>query len=64
MEAHMELDDTIARVKQLIAQREQIDAELVALFAGASPSKRKIQTCSTCGQEGHSSRTCPQKPQE
>lgn len=48
----MEIDETIARVKQLIAQREQIDLELSAAFAGTSGSRRKPQTCSKCGQEG------------
>lgn len=60
----MELDDTIARVKQLIAQRETIDAELATIFAGTAPSKRKTPVCSLCGQEGHRATTCPNKPQE
>ena len=60
----MELDGTIARVKQLIAQREAIDNELAAIFAGALPPRRKAPVCSLCGQEGHRATTCPNKPEE
>jgi hypothetical protein len=54
----MELDETIARVKQLIAQRENIDAELATIFAGAAPPTRKTITCGKCGEVGHSARSC------
>ena len=57
----MEIDTTISRVKELIAQRENIDAELAALFGGTSPPKRKSLTCSLCSQEGHTARSCPTK---
>ena len=60
----MELDDTIARVKQLIAQRENIDAELATIFAGTAPPTRRPTTCGVCGKEGHTARTCPDKTQE
>lgn len=57
------MQDTIDRVRELLAQRDRIDAELQSLFSGAAPAKRTIK-CGTCGEEGHSARTCPQKPQE
>ena len=60
----MELDDTIEQVKALIAKRDAIYDQLAALLGGERPpaTKRTIK-CGTCGEEGHSSRTCPQKPQ-
>jgi Zinc knuckle. len=57
----MDIDDTIARVKQLIAQRESINAELAAIFAGTAATTRKPITCGHCGKEGHTARTCPEK---
>lgn len=51
----------VARLKDLIAERERIDAEIVAAVNDNEPAKRKMQTCSICHQEGHSARTCPQK---
>jgi hypothetical protein len=57
----MEYD--IARAKELIQKREDIDAELAEIFSatrGATP--RKPQKCSICQSEGHSARTCPNKP--
>lgn len=60
----MDLDATLARVKELTAQREAIDTELRSLFSGEAPKPRKPQQCSVCHQEGHSARTCPTKTQE
>jgi hypothetical protein len=54
------INDKITRAKELIAQRETIDAELAALFAGGTVAK-KTKKCGTCRQEGHSTRTCPNK---
>ena len=54
----MEID--IDRAKELIAQREEIDAELAALFAGEK-KKRSPQKCSSCDKEGHTARNCPNK---
>lgn len=34
------IEDKIARVKALIRKREEIDAELSAIFGGAAPAKR------------------------
>jgi hypothetical protein len=56
----MEIDAKIARAKALIAQREEIDAELSQLLSGGL-RERKPQRCSVCNGEGHSARTCPQK---
>ena len=54
----MEID--IERAKELIAQREEIDAELAALFTGEK-KKRSPQKCSSCDKEGHTARNCPTK---
>jgi hypothetical protein len=57
------LDDKLVRIKQLIELKEQTDAELEALIGGANYVKKKV-TCSICGTEGHTARTCPQKSSE
>jgi hypothetical protein len=59
----MDIDTQIARVKELIAKPEEIDAELSTML-GVAPKSRKSQRCSICNEEGHSARTCPQKPGE
>lgn len=58
------MDDTINRARELIAQRDKIDAELASLFNGTSTKEKRVVKCGTCGQEGHNSKTCSQKPQE
>lgn len=51
----------VERLKELINQREAIDAEIVATV-GVSPLKvRKELHCSKCGSAEHTARTCPQK---
>jgi hypothetical protein len=47
----------LARLKELINQREAIDSELGQIL-GIEKKERKAQVCSKCGQEGHSARTC------
>jgi hypothetical protein len=59
----MNIDTQIARVKELIAKREEIDAELSVVF-GIEPKTRKAPRCSICDSEGHSARTCPQKQED
>ena len=53
------MDINIERVKELIAKREEIDAELVAMFNGGKD--RKPQRCSKCGSDQHNARSCPEK---
>ena len=55
-----DIDSQIARLKDLIAKREEIDAEL-SMILGIAPRTRKVQRCSVCHEEGHSARTCPQQ---
>jgi hypothetical protein len=54
----MDIDDRIARVKDLIQKREEIDTELAALL-GITVKAKKTLRCSKCGDEGHNAKTCP-----
>ena len=56
----LDIDTQIARVKDLIAKREEIDTELSTML-GATSKVRKPQRCSNCNEEGHSARICPQQ---
>ena len=56
----MELDDKIALTKELIRKREEIDEQLTGLLCGET--KKKPVKCSTCGEAGHTARTCPGRP--
>lgn len=47
------------RIRELLDKRDAIDDELKELVNGNK--ERRPQRCGTCGQEGHSTRTCPQK---
>jgi hypothetical protein len=60
---HMEIDSKIARVKELIAKREELDAELSELLGGVAREKR-IARCSICGEPGHRATTCTSKSTE
>jgi Zinc knuckle len=60
----MEIDSKIARVKELIAKREELDAELSELLNGAVVRERRVVGCSICGEPGHRATTCPTKPSE
>jgi hypothetical protein len=59
----MDIDARIARAKELIAKREQLDAELSELLGG-SVRERRSPKCSICGEPGHRAKTCPSKPTE
>jgi hypothetical protein len=54
------LDEKLSLASKLIAQREEIDQQLNALFGGTAVSKKQPR-CSHCGQEGHNAKTCPGK---
>lgn len=54
MEDHMDFDTT--RVRELLNKRDEIDAELAAIFTGTVA--RKQIKCGNCGEEGHTVRTC------
>jgi hypothetical protein len=59
----MEIDSKIARVKELIAKREELDVEISELLNGAARERRTLK-CSICGEPGHRATTCPSKPAE
>ena len=58
----MDIDERIARAKDLIQKREEIDTELAGLF-GITVRAKKTLRCSKCGDEGHNAKTCP-SPQQ
>ena len=55
------MDAKFIRIRELITQQEEIEAELNNLVSGTT-KERKPQTCAKCGQPGHSSRTCKAEP--
>ena len=46
------------RIRQLLDQRDAIDAELASCFTG---NAKKEITCGKCKAIGHTARTCPQR---
>jgi hypothetical protein len=57
----VDIDTQIARIKELITKREEIDEQLAALFGGAAVTK-KTRRCKICDGEGHNALTCPERP--
>jgi hypothetical protein len=55
------LDAKLARIKELIEQKDAIHSELERLIAGAPLKQVKVRVCTNCGAEGHPARSCPQK---
>ena len=51
------------KLRNLLDQRDAIDDEIAGIVNGtkANGKERKPQACSTCGEVGHSSRTCTKK---
>jgi hypothetical protein len=56
----MDIEAKITRAKELIAKREELDAELSDLLGGAV-RERRPKKCSICGEPGHRATTCPTK---
>lgn len=52
----MDIDTT--RIRELLDQRDGIDAELAGIFG---TKERKPIVCGSCGQSGHTARTCEQR---
>ena len=56
------LDAKLARLKELIIEKEEIDAEIEHLLGGAVPDKKTTRRCSKCGMSGHRASTCTNPP--
>jgi Zinc knuckle len=54
------VDQKLLRIKELIIEKERIDAELDSLIAGAPPRDPKPRVCKRCGVAGHRANKCPQ----
>lgn len=52
-------EQKLARLKELMAQREEIDAEIDQLLGGGQPKEKRTRRCKICGEFGHDARTCP-----
>jgi len=53
------IENTLAVLRDLIAQRDEIDRRLAELLGSSVPQQeRKQKACSRCGQYGHTVRTC------
>lgn len=56
----MNLDQQLTTARDLIARRDEIDAQLAALFQGRAQSRRSKRKCKHCGESGHRSDSCSQ----
>jgi hypothetical protein len=54
------LEQKLTRLKDLIAKRDEIDAELGQML-GIEKKERKPQACSKCGSTEHTARNCESK---
>lgn len=58
------MDARLQRIKELIEIKERTDSELESLIAGAPIKEAKPRVCGTCGEQGHTSRSCPRKEEQ
>jgi zinc knuckle protein len=58
------MDARLQRIKELIEQKERVDAELENLLGGAPLKAGRARVCSVCNAEGHTARSCPTKSTE
>lgn len=50
------------KLRELLDQRDALDREIFAAVSAPGAAKsRKTQTCSVCGSEEHTARTCPSR---
>ena len=56
-----DMDAKLQRIKELIIEKERIDAELEGLLGGAPLKGSRARVCSICNAEGHTARSCPTK---
>lgn len=52
------MDTKLARLKELITQKEAVDAELESLLGGSVVKEPKTRVCKKCGAQGHNAKTC------
>jgi hypothetical protein len=57
-------DQQLAFARELIARRDEIDAELTALFGGRVSAGKSSRKCKICGDSGHRSDACPTRGRE
>lgn len=49
------------RLRELLDQRDALDDEIIKIVTGNPKRERKSLTCSACGSNDHTARTCPTK---
>lgn len=54
------MDQKLLRIKELIIEKERIDAELDGLITGAPFREVRPRVCKRCGVAGHRANNCPQ----
>lgn len=54
----MDVMQKAARIAELLRTKQDAEAEIHSLISGEPQKQRAVQKCSSCGQEGHTARTC------